>query len=852
MSANLGIAQGSVCADNIGDTGADPFCSSTGILFPNCNLVNNDCTTSSEMGPNYGCLISQPFPAWYFLQIDENGLLGFTIRQTANADGTGMPLDVDFICYGPFDDPVTPCVSELTSASIVDCSFLSDFTETMTIPNAVSGEYYLVLITNYSQQPGFISFEQTVGSGSTDCSILDAFLGPNQNICGFTPVSLNGASDGAIRYEWSVFNEETMLFDTIAGETNPLYTVTVSGRYQILIEDIEGNTETDEVVITFNSPPVVENSPLDITLCELSSDTAEFDFTANTSLILGTQDPDQFVVTYYTSQLDAENKENSISEVYTTIAGEVFARIENVNLNSCYLTTSFNLLVNPSPNLSNSTYSYTICEISDGSQDQGTFVFSDVLGSLTNANGESVGLLANDELLSIYDFSITFHNSETDARNDENPITNGSQVAAGDIIFVRVENNQTSNPTACFNIDNIARIYIEIGQIPEANTEVPDLVQCAISLENQHVAFFDLTSNNTVISGSNNSPESQVIYYASLQDFENDLPIADTRAYSNISNPQTVIAVIIDPDSGCERSTSTSFDIQVEALPVLVNNEAFSGSVDVCVFADGIVQGITMIGEDIGAVDGQEYRYDWTPDNIDSDNDGNEDAIYFIDELLQEQVFNLVITRIASSGGGTDCSNAINPITSEPYKITLKPILGLVGVDYEVVEPSFSTTEYTIVAIPELPIGDLSDLEYALQSMSSSNFLEYQNSPVFTNVSAGDYKILVRNKKGCLPEATSERIRLIGFQKYFTPNGDGMHDTWNLINMENQIRTLIYIFDRNGRLLKQLIPGERGWDGTYNGKLLPSSEYWFRVEFNEPKNLNTTQSIFSGSFSLIR
>ncbi|HZW62131.1 MAG TPA: T9SS type B sorting domain-containing protein, partial [Flavobacteriaceae bacterium] len=44
----------------------------------------------------------------------------------------------------------------------------------------------------------------------------------------------------------------------------------------------------------------------------------------------------------------------------------------------------------------------------------------------------------------------------------------------------------------------------------------------------------------------------------------------------------------------------------------------------------------------------------------------------------------------------------------------------------------------------------------------------------------------------------------------------------------------IYIFDRYGKLLKQLSPTGSGWDGMYNGEPLPSSDYWFTVEYYEP------------------
>jgi gliding motility-associated-like protein len=80
-------------------------------------------------------------------------------------------------------------------------------------------------------------------------------------------------------------------------------------------------------------------------------------------------------------------------------------------------------------------------------------------------------------------------------------------------------------------------------------------------------------------------------------------------------------------------------------------------------------------------------------------------------------------------------------------------------------------------------------------------------------------------------------IQTINYPHYFTPNGDGIHDTWNVIGLENQPFARLYIFDRYEKLLKQLSTTGNGWDGTYNGNMLPSDDYWFKVEYlDQTKN----------------
>ncbi|MEL0645775.1 T9SS type B sorting domain-containing protein, partial [Olleya sp. Ti.3.14] len=77
-------------------------------------------------------------------------------------------------------------------------------------------------------------------------------------------------------------------------------------------------------------------------------------------------------------------------------------------------------------------------------------------------------------------------------------------------------------------------------------------------------------------------------------------------------------------------------------------------------------------------------------------------------------------------------------------------------------------------------------------------------------------------------------VMVMDYPHFFTPNDDGFNDTWNIYGIEDQLDAEIYIFDRYGKLLKQLSPSGLGWDGTYNGNPMPTSDYWFTVEYREP------------------
>lgn len=120
----------------------------------------------------------------------------------------------------------------------------------------------------------------------------------------------------------------------------------------------------------------------------------------------------------------------------------------------------------------------------------------------------------------------------------------------------------------------------------------------------------------------------------------------------------------------------------------------------------------------------------------------------------------------------------------------------------------------------------------------------FQNSNVFTNVAPGFHTITVVDDSLCTNLTGTATI--INYPKFFTPNGDGYNDTWNITGLDGS--SVIYIFDRYGKLLKQISPLGIGWDGTFNGQPVLSSDYWFMINYPE----NGIPKIFKSHFSLKR
>ncbi len=121
----------------------------------------------------------------------------------------------------------------------------------------------------------------------------------------------------------------------------------------------------------------------------------------------------------------------------------------------------------------------------------------------------------------------------------------------------------------------------------------------------------------------------------------------------------------------------------------------------------------------------------------------------------------------------------------------------------------------------------------------------YQDSNFFENITPGFITIYVRDKNGC--GITEDLISVVGYPKFFTPNNDGFNDTWQLIGVDSRFQSgsSITIFDRFGKQVAEIDTSSKGWDGTYNSRTLPASDYWFKAVLESGRE-------FKGHFTLKR
>ncbi|MGB7392831.1 MAG: T9SS type B sorting domain-containing protein [Pricia sp.] len=185
--------------------------------------------------------------------------------------------------------------------------------------------------------------------------------------------------------------------------------------------------------------------------------------------------------------------------------------------------------------------------------------------------------------------------------------------------------------------------------------------------------------------------------------------------------------------------------------------------------------------------------------------------------LTEEGMYRYEAYNVASQSG-----NTVECASSKDFVVVPSEIATITGLDISGQANGIRIT---------VQVDGSGDYEYALDDSEGP----YQDANIFDGVPVGSYTVFVRDKNGCgtVQENIEPDLTLEGFPKFFTPNGDGVNDLWQFVAPEGNADIeleIIYVFDRFGALLAQIDSRSPGWDGTFNGKSLPESDYWFKAE----------------------
>lgn len=390
--------------------------------------------------------------------------------------------------------------------------------------------------------------------------------------------------------------------------------------------------------------------------------------------------------------------------------------------------------------------------------------------------------------------NITYHSTLTDAENNNAPLnTIFDYTASSHTFYARV----TDINTGCHITD---QFILQINENPIANTP-PDLESCDDDYDG--IFVFNLASNTNNILGTQDSSMHTVTFYSDLIGAEEkNAPLDNVHP---AKDGDVIFARIENNSTGC--FDTTQFAAIVYPLPIISINDTITLCLDDLPLTIDAFTGNT----------GDTYL--WTTTVNPSVNNSTSSQI----QINPNNLGQYAVT--ATTPNNCQFTKTFSVIESEQAEITFTSTV------------DFNDPNSITVDINQSRIGNY---VYILDGG------EPQTSNIFNNVTFGNHTVTVRDLNGCMDQ--SKDVFVFDIPKFFTPNNDSYYDTWHIIGASQLPGTIVYIYDRYGKLLKTLPHNSVGWDGTYNGENMSADDYWFHATIIQ--NGNTFD--IKGHFALKR
>ncbi|MEP5253716.1 MAG: T9SS type B sorting domain-containing protein [Winogradskyella arenosi] len=580
--------------------------------------------------------------------------------------------------------------------------------------------------------------------------------------------------------------------------------------FAVVTDTETGCTSSVTLTIRVMPNPTPTSVLPEVVLCDVNNTGDEvevFDLTINETLMFNGEA--NVSASYHESYIDAENGTAAIADPTqyenTSTSQVIYVRVYN-NTSGCYTIVSFRLVLHALPEAVAVT-DMIQCEL-----------FTDGYDSFDLTTKDEEVLNGQNPNQFVVDYYETLADAQQGTNSLIGPYTNTSNPQQ---IFVSITNVDTgcAVTTQSFNI--------EVHEAAQANPDTAPIVYevCDLDVDtdgnpSNDSAQFDLTTLDPEVLDNQNPANYSVSYYATQEDAElnvNPLPIL----YENVTNPQVLYARVDNdtPDNATGDDTSICYalaevTLQVNQLPEL-NLES---SYVLCLDTNG-TEALAPLNIDTGLAADQ-YNFVWFFNGVEI---AGATAPNYMP--LEEGSYSVQVTDVSSSTV-TQCSRTetMEVIESAPPSLSV----------------ALLTQAFAGNHILEATATGIGVYEFSLDGGP------WQDENTFTNVSAGTHEITARDKNGC--GLTSQTQFIIDYPVYFTPNGDGNHDTWNIPKLGADAKIMIY--NRYGKLLKQISSEGNGWDGSFNNEAMPSSDYWFTVEYNEP--LTGERKTYKGHFALKR
>lgn len=344
--------------------------------------------------------------------------------------------------------------------------------------------------------------------------------------------------------------------------------------------------------------------------------------------------------------------------------------------------------------------------------------------------------------------------------------------------------------TQVFDVDTLKSVI---------NSQAPiNITSCVPIVTDNEV--FDLTVQIPIMINPDDLDDYTIRFYTNFTDAQQDVnSITNTENYNPSSNPQTIYArIVLNQLPSCYEIYD--FDLLVGQIPSIPLNSEY-------VYCDELPFTITLDNPTQNTV------YEWSDGTI-----GNEISIH------SEGVYTISVEAVTTYfNGNLVCTNTKDSTIS----ISRPPIIE------SIITEDWTENRNSITV-------NSNNNGFHIYSIDG---LHFQNENTFSNLLPGVYTVYVEDSLGC--GVVTELVWLLHYPKFFTPNGDGYNEKWFIKDSNLEENFIVHIFDRYGKLITVFNSKEEGWDGTYNGQPLFSTDYWFMIFRNDGR-------IHRGHFSLRR
>lgn len=546
--------------------------------------------------------------------------------------------------------------------------------------------------------------------------------------------------------------------------------------------------------IEVKTPPI-QNSINSINLCEnetvvLNSFDTEALLSQNTSV----------QASYFRTFQMAENNFGSLNknipQAFPVGSNTIFVRLFDTTT-QCFSIVSFNIEVFPNPVIF-APNPISICGDTVASFD------------LTMRNNQITGGNSN--------YQVFYYESAADLASDNFIVQPDAYSSATKTILVKVVDPTNNN---CSSTTNLSII---VATIPGSTNNPTPIEKC----NDSGFFTFDLTERSAEILGPSSTNNTIIRYYENFADAlnNNNFFIQNPTDFTNSTQDFQKIYVRVtsttnfDSESGQTCFRILELDLHVRPFP---ENNLRTFPYYICVDENGDILKEAFIKTQLNET---AFSFEWFVnfDALPGNQIAGESLSTFSTNI--EGNFSVLVTNISNTALCSSIFNFTTIKTLAPNNVSISP-QNLIGFENENTITATATPlslDYEYSIIPDL----------------------WQESPVFTNIPAGDFVLRVRNKFGC--DEISTTFTVLDFPLFFTPNGDGFNDTWKVIGSPIIEIVHIFIFDRYGKLLKQIGQNGNGWDGTFNGSPMPSDDYWFKAVYKK----GGIEQEFRSNFSLKR